>query len=288
MKGEKTVLLGDFDGVHIGHRAIVSEGVRIRERTGLPVTVWTFDAVRAEALTTLEDRIAGLKEAGADEVLLCDFESVRDMSCRSFVTDVLKGGLNARQVVCGYNYSFGRGGRGTPELLTDLCREQGIGVSVLDEVRVEGREVSSSEIRRLIREGDMRTAAKLLGRPWSCRGAVERGAGLGRTVGMPTVNLGVKGLVLPKHGVYATVAYVGGRTLPSVTNVGVRPTLNDGRGVTVETHIINFDLNLYGLDVNVEFLDFIRDERAFSSLEELSEQVKRDVAAAEELIKTLV
>lgn len=288
MEGKKIVLLGDFDGVHLGHRAIVSEGVRLGKALSLPVCAWTFDTIRAEALTRLDERIRLLKEAGVDFVELCDFDSVRNMSCEDFVKSILRDRLNAEAVVCGYNYSFGRGGKGTPSDLKAICNAEGICVSVVDEVRLGDGEVSSSEIRRLIRNGRMSDAAGLLGRFWSCPGNVERGAGLGRTVGIPTVNVGTDRLILPKNGVYATVTVVDGERYPSVTNVGLRPTVNDGRGVTVESHIIDFEGDLYGHVVSVEFIERIRDERAFSSLEELSAQVKRDCNTAKELLKSIL
>ena len=284
MEDGRIVLLGDFDGVHAGHREIVREGVRLGKKTGCKVTVWTFDSIRDEALTSLDERKRLLLEAGADEVIFCKFEDVRDMSCEDFVKKVLCGALNAVAAVCGYNYSFGRGGTGTPSLLAELCSSEGVTVSVVDEVRLGGSEVSSSVIRSLIRRGKMREAATLLGRYWSCGGVVGSGAGLGRTVGMPTVNLCCGDVILPAHGVYATVIRIGERSYPSVTNVGVRPTVNDGRGVTVETHIIDFDGDLYGESVRVEFVEYLREERAFGSLEELSAQVKTDCNTARKLI----
>ena len=286
MKDGRVVILGNFDGVHIGHQALISAGKRAADRLGCILTAWTFDTIPGKSLGSKNDRERLLTEYGVDKVIFSSFPAVKDVTAEDFVKNILKNELNTAVAVCGYNYSFGAGGRGTPELLTKLCSDNGIDVIVVDKVSKDGKDVSSSAIRDLISEGKAAEAIPLLGRPFFLCGKAAHGAALGRTVGIPTVNFDdLDGLCLPKHGVYATLTETEGKKYVSVTNVGVRPTVNDQRGVTAETHILNFDGDLYGKTVKVEFLSFIREENAFPSLEALSEQIKLDSKTAERIAK---
>jgi riboflavin kinase/FMN adenylyltransferase len=281
LKNGRVVILGNFDGVHIGHQAIISEGIKVANELGCTLTAWTFDTVRGKTLCEKDIRKKLLCEYGVEEVVFASFSSVKDMSPEQFVDKILCSELNAKAAVCGYNYSFGAGGKGTPELLKKLCGEHGIIVRTVKKVSSVVGEVSSSRIRMLISEGKVSDAAALLGRPFALSGQVSHGAGLGRTVGIPTVNFdGMDGICLPKFGVYATLTRIGDKKFVSLTNVGVRPTVNDARGVTAETHILDFSGDLYGKTVMVEFLDYIREETAFPSLEALSEQIKLDAVSA--------
>ena len=285
MKNERIVILGNFDGVHIGHQALVSEGRRIADELGCTLTAWTFDSVRSLPLCSKIDREELLLGYGADEVVFASFDEVKGMTPERFVKEILFSELNAKAAVCGYNYSFGAGGIGTPELLTKLCSRHGISVTVVDKVSKNGVGISSSLIRELISKGNVEEAVSLLGRPFFIRAEVTHGAGLGRTVGIPTVNFDVTDYTcLPKFGVYATMTCINGKRYTSVTNVGVRPTVSDNRGATVETHILDFNGDLYGKTVKVEFLSFIRNESVFTSIEALSEQIALDTAVAKKTV----
>ena len=285
MKNERVVILGNFDGVHIGHQALVSEGRRIADELGCALTAWTFDSVRSLPLCSKSDREELLLGYGADEVIFASFDEVKGMTPERFVKEILFSELNAKVAVCGYNYSFGAGGKGTPELLAELCSMHGISVTVVDKVSKNGVGISSSLIRELISKGNVEEATSLLGRPFYVKAEVTHGAGLGRTVGIPTVNFDVTDFTcLPKFGVYATLTHIDGKRYTSVTNVGVRPTVSDNRGTTVETHILDFDGDLYGKTVKVEFLSFIRDESVFSSIEALSEQISLDASVAKKTV----
>lgn len=281
MDGKNIVVLGNFDGVHIGHQALIAEGQSLSDKLGLPLTVWTFDTIPSPAITSVSDREALLRSYGVDRVVTDSFASVKGMSCEEFVTDILEKKLSCAACVCGYNYTFGKGGAGTPAMLTELCKPLNIEVSVVDRVTLNGNDVSSTRVRKLLSDGDVKGAGELMDRYYFLTGIVEKGAEKGRTLGIPTANLYPVGRCLPKNGVYATVTTLpDGRRLPSVTNVGERPTLDDGRGISAETYIIGFDSDLYGKEIRVEFIEFIRSERRFPSLSALSEATKNDIAKA--------
>ncbi|MBQ7779905.1 MAG: bifunctional riboflavin kinase/FAD synthetase [Clostridia bacterium] len=286
MNKKRIVLLGNFDGVHIGHRALIKSGYLEAEKRGMPLTVWTFDTLFSPALNAREDRAGLLRACGVDEIITESFEKVKDMSPSEFVSVILKERLNAELCICGYNYTFGRGGKGDPKLLKELCGENGIEVLTVERVTHENEDVSSSAIRKKLTDGDIEGANKLLGRPYFLCDTVKEGNKKGRTVGMPTANFYPDGLCLPKNGVYATVTYLrGGEMLPSVTNIGTRPTMNDGRGVSAETYIIGFDGDLYGEKIKIEFLSFLRPERRFDSLDEVYSAVKCDIEKAKTIFK---
>ncbi len=286
MNGGRTVLLGNFDGVHVGHRALIERACADAEKRDNCVTVWTFDTLFAPALTAPDDRAALLRGCGVDEIITERFERVKDMLPMEFVREILIGRLKADVCVCGYNYTFGHGGRGDSHLLTELCSRFGIEVLTVGKVTVDGEDVSSSAIRKKLTEGDIEGANKLLGRRYFIRDTVKKGAQKGRSVGMPTANFYPEGLCIPKNGVYATATCLpDGRWLPSVTNIGLRPTMNDGRGISVETYIIGFDGDLYGENIAVQFLGFLRDERKFDSLDKVYEAVKLDIEKAKAIFE---
>ncbi len=286
MNKKRIVLLGNFDGVHIGHRALIRRGRLEADRRCVPLTVWTFDTLFPPALTASEDRAGLLRACGVDEIITESFERVKNLLPTEFVSKILKERLNAELCICGYNYTFGKGGKGDPKLLEALCRENGIEVLTVERVTLVGEDVSSSAIRRKLTDGDIEGANKLLGRPYFLYGTVKKGAQKGRTVGMPTANFYPEGLCLPKNGVYATVTRLPwGEILPSVTNIGTRPTVNDGRGISAETYIIGFDGDLYEKKIKVEFIGFLRPERRFDSLDEVYRAVKLDIEKAKTIFE---
>ncbi len=286
MDEKRIVLLGNFDGVHLGHRALIEKGRAEADARRLPLTVWTFDTLFSPALTAQEDRAGLLRHYGVDEIITDSFERVKDLSPRTFVSSVLKNKLKAELCVCGYNYSFGRGGKGDPKILKELCSEYGIETVTVERVTIDNGEVSSTEIRKKLICGDIEEANKLLGRPYFLCDTVKDGNKKGHTVGMPTANFYPDGLCLPKNGVYATVTHLpNGDKLPSVTNIGTRPTMSDGGGVSVETYIIGFDSDLYGQKIKVDFLSFLRPERKFGSLDEVYGAVKNDIEKAKTIFE---
>lgn len=286
--------IGNFDGVHLGHRAIVGETVRRARAAGAPAAVLTFDphplavlrpgeAPRMlEPLRRREERLAAL---GIDDLLVVPF--TRDFSlvpAEDFVADFLVRRLAVREVVIGESFCFGRGRGGDLALLARLGREAGFVAHGIPAVVQDGVPISSSRIRRSLAAGEVEQATELLGRPFAVEGLVARGAQVGRTLGFPTLNVRPDGDVVPARGVYRTRIFFPsrGENWPGVTNIGLRPTLYEDGESTVESFLLGFSGDAYGETARVEFLDRIREERRFDSVDELAAQIARDVALARE------
>ena len=288
MKHDRVIALGFFDGVHLGHAALLRLTRRRADELGIPAAVLTFDThpdtlvyhQPVPLINTLEDRTYLLKEKfSMDEVILAHFDrAMMEMPWEAFVEDYLLGELGAKHVVCGHDFSFGYRGQGTPDKLRRLCAQRGVGVNVVDKVSLGGITVSSTHIRQLIRQGDMEAAAQMLGHRHFLSGEVLHGKELGRRLGFPTANLALpEGLIAPAYGVYATlVTLPDGSAHPAVTNVGVRPTVHDQLGRLVEAWILDCTAELYGETIRVEFFTRLRGEKKFDSLEALREEVLRN------------
>jgi riboflavin kinase/FMN adenylyltransferase len=285
------VALGNFDGVHLGHQAVVRRAVEEGSRRGAKVVAATFDphprAVLAPGseprlLTTLEMRREELLGYGVDEVWAIRFdEALSRKSPEEFVRDVLVGEIGAAAVVVGENFRFGHRAAGDFRELERLMRGFG-GEAYAVPVRSEGGQapISSTRIRRLVGEGEVAEAARLLGRPYVLRGDVVVGDKRGRTIGFPTANVVADpALVVPARGVYAGFVRVGKDTYAACTNIGVAPTF-ERRESRVEVYLLGFEGDLYGREVDVSFLERIREEKRFSGVEELKTQISRDVEAA--------
>lgn len=278
----RSVALGLFDGLHPGHRQVILAAM---QGIGDEVSrcVYTFDRATVTtkatsgALCTPEEEAALLTAMGVDELILADFSAVRHLTPEAFVREVLHEGLHAVKVTCGFNYRFGAKGAGDAALLTRLCADYGIAVTVVPEVDADGLAVNSTAIRQAIADGDMPLARRLLGRPYRLQVTVTEGQHLGRTLGLPTINQ-----VLPAHlchphfGVYASCVQIGTAVYPAVTNVGVRPTVGADAPLA-ETYILDYDGDLYGTTPTVYPLHYLRQEQTFPSLEALKEQVQRDI-----------
>lgn len=283
----RSVALGIFDGVHIGHRAVIAQAALADE----PCAVYTFEA---DTLTTKpgqellcpDELEYQLNTLGVQELFQTDFATVKDLSPAAFVEHILHGQLHATRVTCGFNYRFGKDGVGDASLLTRLCAEMGISVTVIPPVTVDRMPVSSTAIRTAIANGDMATAQRLLGRNYSLHLPVESGQHLGRRLGMPTINqILPTGWVNPRFGVYASCAIAKGQLYPAVTNIGLRPTVGTDTPLA-ETWIDGFSGDLYGETVTVYPLKYLRPEQRFHSLDDLRTQVRTDAAAARALLTT--
>ena len=254
-----SIALGNFDGVHLGHAKLIGAAAQAARRIGAKCAVWTFTAnpFGAPCLTSLEERLELFESLGADIAVVCPFEEIRGLSPAGFVD--LIASLGAVRCTCGYDYTFGAGAAGGVETLRALAGGRGMECDVIGRVCLPGGEtVSSTRIREFTYP-------------------VTHGNEIGRTLGFPTINqVFPADRVQPRRGVY--VCRCLGR--PAVTNVGVRPTVSDAGEVICETHIIDYSGDLYGKSVKVEFVKFIREERKFSSLSELKEQLARDAAQA--------
>jgi riboflavin kinase / FMN adenylyltransferase len=283
------VALGIFDGVHLGHRTILGSAITRAREAGLEAIACTFEPHPMEVLqpdrapkpiTTLADRLALIAATGVDAAVVLAFtRELAAVEPEAFVKDVLLDRLHAREIVVGYNHRFGRGARGDARLLAALAERSGFRAHVVPPKTVDGAVVSSSEIRAALGRGDVTTAARDLGRPYAIKGRVTSGAGRGRTLGFPTANIASDLAVLVARGVYWGRVHVESRAHAAVVNVGVRPTFGETT-LAVEAHLLDFTGDIYGQTVRLEFLDRLRDEMRFPSVEELKAQVVRDIAAA--------
>lgn len=284
------VSIGVFDGVHLGHQEVLADLSQQAEQLGsLDKAVLTFDphpqAVLhpespPELLGTIEQRLEWLEAAGIDTVGVLPFRAVRDLAPEFFIQRILCESLNAKVVVVGVDFRFGVDRSGDVDTLWRAGQELGFAVDGVPLLSESLSPLSSSRIRALVKEGDVDGAEELLGRPFTMRGVVARGDGRGRTIGVPTANIAIDvGLLLPKTGVYATRVTVGDSQYPAVTNVGVRPTF-EGGPVTVESHLLDVELNMYELQMDVAFLDRLRDERKFESVDSLVSQIHDDIEQA--------
>lgn len=285
----RAVALGIFDGVHLGHRAVISRatGMELPDGTRATAAVFTFVqppwALPKDSgceLITDGQKAAVLESLGVEELIQADFETVRDLSPQAFVEDFLHAVLHARRVCCGFNYHFGKGGAGDAAALRALCEPLGIEVEVVPPILVDGEPVSASRIRRAIEAGEAEEAARLLGRPFTLDFPVVGGQKLGRLLGTPTINQPLPPhFVRPRFGVYAVSVEADGRVSHGVTNIGVRPTVGS-EGPLAETWIADFQGDLYGRNVPVTLVKFLRSEQKFDSVEALQRQILLDGKAA--------
>ena len=295
----RAIALGFFDGVHIGHGALLRKTTERAAELGVVPTVLSFD-VHPDKLVTGKDvpliNSASDREEiirrcyGIDDVVFVHFdERIMRMPWREFADNAIRD-LGLAWIVVGHDFRFGYRGEGTAEKLKAFCEEKGIGCDIIQAVRLDGRIVSSTYIRTLIADGDMEQAARYLGHPHTLRDIVRPGFHLGTRLGVPTVNMRfAEGVIVPRHGVYAARAYLeDGSSCSAVANIGVRPTVSDGQGVNVETHLIGFSGNLYGQQVRVEFYKFLRPEVKFEDDEELARQIRRDIVSAGEYLRQII
>lgn len=289
-ENRKVIALGFFDGVHLGHQALLRRAVDRSREKGFTPAVFTFDrsprefvtGVPVPLLTTPEERCQAVRELfGIEEVIVAPFD--QEMMTMPWVDFVLMLAQRYRAgwLVAGHSFRFGHKNSGTPTLLSRKAEQLGIGCDIIPAVTLDGVTVSSTHIRGLLEAGDVENARRFLGRPYSLTGTVRHGKGLGSRLGAPTINLiPPEGHLVPAYGVYAARVTVDDQVFPAVTNVGVRPTVDINGSVTVESHLLDEKLGLYGETCRVEFLKMLRPEHRFDDLEALRQQIMRDAEEA--------
>ena len=282
---KSAVALGFFDGVHIAHQEIISSAVGYARESSLTPIALTFDKSPLEILapekvsylTTNLQKENLIASIGAKTQYLKLSKELLDMSAQDFILDILIKRYNIKYAVCGYNYRFGKDGKGDTDMLRSFGKKYGFFVKVCDCVTKSGESVSSSRIRSLIEHGSITEANMLLGRSFFIEGSVCEGKHLGRSIGFPTANIFLEDLtVIPKKGVYKTLVAFEGRKLKAITNTGINPTLG-GERLRTETYIPELSQNLYGKKLTVEFLDFIRPEIKFENIDQLKNQIIEDL-----------
>ena len=284
---EETVCcaIGNFDGVHVGHQELIRKAAA-RPDGVTKSAVWTFCEPSSRLLnrsvgllTSMEERMALFRAMGIDLVFLEDFERVRNMDAHRFAEEVLFRECHVRTAVCGFNFRYGSHAEGTAETLSQVFHKLGAHVSVVPPCRIDGITVSSSEIRAAIAYGDMERASRMLGRSYSLTAEVVEGKHLGHKLGFPTINQRFPtNRALPRFGVYASLVTAEDRQYHGVSNVGVRPTVEHTDQVNCGTHVLDFDGDLYGKIVKVEFRHFLRPETKFENPAALQDAVRKNIA----------
>ncbi|MGI2293091.1 bifunctional riboflavin kinase/FAD synthetase [Paenibacillus sp. GXUN7292] len=290
-----SLAIGHFDGVHKGHQNVIGQAVKVAQQNNMRAAVMTFTphpkavlgrgAHYDECLTPLHDKTAIFAKLGVEVVFVMKFDlQFASVSPEQFIDEVIKK-LNVKHITVGFDFRFGSRGAGDPAMLKELCLPQ-IGVSVVEPLFDNGQKVSSTFTRQLLKEGDLKHAERLLGRPYTITGTVERGDGRGSTIGFPTANLRFNdpyaGL---KLGVYAIKAEVNGKMYGGVLNYGIKPTFNkEDIKPVMEAHLFDFNQDIYGEAVTVHFIDFIRSEQRFGSVAELIAQINKDAETAKSIV----
>lgn len=287
LENKSAVALGKFDGIHLGHRRLLDK-VLAQKRRGLSAVVFTFDSSAAaffggesRELSTKEEKREIFSRLGID--VLIEFPLNRETAATEpgdFVSHYLAEQMAAAYLCAGPDLSFGKGGAGNYALLAACAERFGYQVELIDKVRVDGEEVSSTRVRRAVREGKMEEACRMLGAPYSVGGTVVHGRALGRRLGMPTANIvPAEGKLLPPNGVYYSRVIVDGKSCRGISNIGYKPTVSDEKVMGVETYLYDFEGDIYNRNIRVELLSFRRAERAFDSVEALRGQIAADIEA---------
>ena len=287
-----SIAMGNFDGVHKGHQELIRKSVEKAKELGIKSGVFTFSTHpktlfqgdnAVKNIIYQEDKARLIEELGVDYLFNIPFtEEIAKMEPIDFIDDILVDKLNIREAFCGFNYRFGYKAGGNPDVLRREGLKKGFNVNEIPPVTVDGDVVSSTLIRGLIKSGDVDECVKYLGRNYSIGGEVVVGNKLGRTIGFPTSNIMIdENMVTPPNGVFITYAIYNGEKYPSITNVGVKPTIGTFKK-NMETHIFNFNRELYGKHIQVEFLKMTREEVKFNGMGELAEQIVKDCEEARE------
>lgn len=286
------VTIGNFDGVHLGHQQLIDNVVREAQFYGAPSVVYTFHPHPVKVLHPerptyrlfdLKDQQEQFEKRGVEYVVIEEFtKEFSQLSPQRFLDEYIIGKLHPKTLVVGHDFSFGADRAGNLQFLERYCSEKGIRLIIIPPYQHSGQVVSSSAIRESLKAGQVEKANELLGRTYYLRGHVEKGFQRGRTIGVPTANIHPDVEFIPRKGVYCTLTKFGGHQYASITNIGVNPTFQsqNKEGIKIETHLFDFDAQLYGVEVEVYLLHFIRDEMKFSGVEELKTQIQNDMQAA--------
>lgn len=289
---DTVVALGNFDGIHVGHQELIRRTVKSAKISGIKSAVFTFNNHPKNVIAGkrvvknimyYEEKVEMLRHLGIDYLFSIDFDyNISHTDPEDFITNVLMDKLKMKEVYCGFNYRFGYKAKGDTDLLMKVGRRRGFSIHVMDPVRVKGQIVSSTLIRDLILEGKVDECRLMLGRHYSIGGEVVRGNMIGRTIGFPTSNILIdENMVTPSNGVYVTRCNYNFKQYEGITNVGIKPTIGDNKRV-IETHIFDFNNDIYGREIKVEFIKKLRDEMKFPSVDALAEQIQKDCRAARE------
>lgn len=284
------ITIGNFDGVHLGHQALLAKVKERARALGVPSVVMTFEPQpleffaaerRVARLTRWREKVCLLRDAGIDQILVAQFnQKVAGLSPEQFVQHILVDGLGVREVIVGDDFQYGRARAGDIVTLKAAGEQYGFEVAALSTVLYDGERVSSTRIRQALAEADHALAAALLGRPYSMIGRVVHGDKRGRTLGFPTANIHLHRKVSPVQGIYVVrLQGIAAQPLPGVANVGTRPTIG-GTRTLLEVHLFDFDQDIYGRRVTVEFCHKLRDEERYANLDLLKEQMERDAEQA--------
>jgi riboflavin kinase/FMN adenylyltransferase len=289
--------IGNYDGLHLGHRRIIGKiQEKARELNGTsmlmtfhphPLTILRPDKCIG-LITPLHVKKRLIEEAGIDVLIIIPFtDDFRHITPEAFVDNLLVKKLGIKGLIVGYDFKFGKEGKGNVEFLAVHSTEYGFFFEIQGAITFDGEKVGSNRIRKMIQEGDVGKAALHLDRPYMIEGTVVKGEGRGRTIGFPTINLKTEFPLIPKRGVYITDVDVGGKRYPAVTNIGYNPTF-DGQSLTIETYILDFSGDLYDRNIALYFLERVRDEVRFSSVDELKERIWKDVDTAREYFNKII
>ncbi|MBQ3292170.1 MAG: bifunctional riboflavin kinase/FAD synthetase [Mogibacterium sp.] len=296
IEGKTAVALGNFDGLHIGHRAIMQDAIDAAHELGLKSLCFTFsnhpfnfilqrsddDPDAVKLICTEDEKVELVEGMGFDILVNVPFdEDIMKMRAHAFFENIIMNKLQAGFVSVGFNYTYGARAEGKPPMLIEECGKAGIGVNVHEAVKADGKIVSSTLIREMISTGNMEKTAKYLGRPYAFSGEVSHGRHIGSKNGFPTINIPTPARqMLPPNGVYFSRIVIGERSFNSISNIGINPTVSSDNTKTIETYIFDFDEDVYGDDVVVYFDHFSRGERKFRSREDLFDQISRDCEQA--------
>jgi riboflavin kinase/FMN adenylyltransferase len=295
----KTVLtIGNFDGIHLGHLEIIKEIKRISKAKNLSTAILTFephpisflrpDRPKDFRISSLAEKLRIFRELEIDFVIALPFnQALADIEAENFIYEILIKKINTQHLVIGYDFIFGKNREGNFRLLEEKSKELNFDLSEVSAIKAHDYTCSSTIIRHFIKAGDISSANQILGKEFSVSGLVNEGRKLANQLGFPTANIISKNhIIKPKFGVYKTITHIPhlNLKLPSITNFGIKPTLDEAIIPLYETHILNFSQNIYGKKIIVEFIDFIRDEKKFASLEELKKQIALDVTSLDYLI----
>jgi riboflavin kinase / FMN adenylyltransferase len=282
--------LGNFDGVHRGHQSLISDVVSRAKLRGIPSVLMTFEPHpvqllfperRLKRLFPVEDLREQAEKFGLDVLVIEPFtQALAALTAEKFLVEILVPSFQPKEMVVGHDFNFGANRSGDIPFLEKWSLDQSIQLAVHAPFEIDGERVSSQQIRTFVAEGEMKAAARFLGRNFYLESIVEKGAGRGRQIQVPTINMRLQDFVLPKPGVYVTRVKLADRTLRAVSNLGVSPTFGTDGELKLETHILNFNEDLYGKKVRVEFLEFLRPEKKFSGIAELTTQIRADIEIA--------